>query len=97
MTPPTLTQLAVGDVLPALVLPLTRSLIVATAIASRDFQDVHHDPTLAQAKGSKDIIMNILTTNGLIGRYVTDWAGPNAHDRRRSRSSSGCRTTPATR
>jgi hypothetical protein len=22
--------------------------------------------------------MNILTTNGLVGRYVTDWAGPNA-------------------
>ena len=20
--------------------------------------------------------MNILTTNGLVGRYVTDWAGP---------------------
>ena len=22
--------------------------------------------------------MNILTTNGYVGRYVTDWAGPNA-------------------
>ncbi len=22
--------------------------------------------------------MNILTTNGLVGRYVTDWAGPRA-------------------
>jgi len=22
--------------------------------------------------------MNILTTNGLVGRYVTDWAGPDA-------------------
>jgi acyl dehydratase len=68
----------VGDELPPLVLPLTRSLIVATALASRDFQDVHHDPTLAQEKGSQDIFMNILTTNGVIGRYITDWAGPNA-------------------
>jgi acyl dehydratase len=68
----------VGDELPPLVLALTRSLIVATALASRDFQDVHHDPTLAQEKGSQDIFMNILTTNGIIGRYITDWAGPNA-------------------
>jgi acyl dehydratase len=68
----------VGDELPALEIPLTRSLIVATAIASRDYQDVHHDPTLAVQRGSKDIFMNILSTNGFVGRYVTDWAGPNA-------------------
>ena len=67
----------VGEALPELAIPLTRTLIVATAIATRDYQDVHHDPGLAQAKGSKDIFMNILTTNGLIGRYVTDWAGPD--------------------
>ena len=29
-------------------------------------------------RGSKDIFMNILTTNGYVGRYVTDWAGPEA-------------------
>jgi acyl dehydratase len=68
----------VGDQLPELDIPLTRTLIVSTAIASRDYQDVHHDPGLAQERGSPDIFMNILTTNGLVGRYVTDWAGPNA-------------------
>jgi len=68
----------VGDELPPLEIPLTRSLIVATAIASRDYQDVHHDPSLAVQKGSKDIFMNILSTNGFVGRYVTDWAGPDA-------------------
>jgi hypothetical protein len=68
----------VGDQLPELDIPLTRTLIVSTAIASRDYQDVHHDPGLAQDRGSPDIFMNILTTNGLVGRYVTDWAGPNA-------------------
>ena len=68
----------VGDELPALPIPLTRTLIVATAIASRDYQDVHHDPGLAQERGSPDIFMNILTTNGFVGRYVTDWAGPDA-------------------
>ncbi|MGW7435947.1 MaoC family dehydratase [Streptomyces sp. NPDC054849] len=68
----------VGDTLPPLEIPVTRTLIVAGAIASRDYQDVHHDAALAQAKGSPDIFMNILTTNGLVGRYVTDHLGPDA-------------------
>ena len=72
------TDVNVGDQIAPLVLPLSRSLIVATALASRDYQDVHHDPVLAQQKGSQDIFMNILTTNGLIGRYITDWAGPDS-------------------
>jgi acyl dehydratase len=71
-------DVTVGDQLPELDIPLTRTLIVSTAIASRDYQDVHHDPGLAQERGSPDIFMNILTTNGLVGRYITDWAGPNA-------------------
>ncbi|MBB2740838.1 UNVERIFIED_ORG: acyl dehydratase [Microbispora rosea subsp. rosea] len=71
-------EVAVGEELPALPIPLTRTLIVATAIAGRDYQDVHHDPGLAVERGSKDIFMNILTTNGLVDRYVTEWAGPAA-------------------
>lgn len=68
----------VGDELPSLDIALTRTLIVATAIASRDYQDVHHDPGLAQERGSPDIFMNILSSNGFVGRYITDWAGPDA-------------------
>jgi hypothetical protein len=71
-------EVAVGESLPELALPLTRTLIVSTAIASRDYQDVHHDSVLAVDRGSKDIFMNILSTNGLVGRYVTDWSGPGA-------------------
>ena len=67
-----------GDEIPALEIPLTRTLIVATAIATRDYQVVHHDPTVAAERGSKDIIMNILTSNAFVGRLVTDWAGPNS-------------------
>jgi 3-oxo-4,17-pregnadiene-20-carboxyl-CoA hydratase beta subunit len=74
----TYSAVAVGDALPGLDIALTRSLIVATAIASRDYQDVHHDPGLAVERGSKDIFMNILTTNGFVGRFITDWAGPDA-------------------
>ena len=71
-------QVAVGQHLPELVLELTPTMIVSTAIATRDYQDVHHDRDLAQQKGSKDIFMNILTTTGYVGRFVTDWAGPEA-------------------
>lgn len=73
-----LNQVKVGDEVPALDVPLTRTLIVATAIASRDYQDVHHDSELARERGSKDIFMNILSTNGFVGRFITDWAGPGA-------------------
>ena len=77
-----LSDVNVGDSLPELPIPLTTSLIVGGAVASRDFTPVHHDKSAAQAAGMQDVFMNILTTNGLVGRYVSDWAGPNALIRR---------------
>ncbi len=71
----------VGEQLPELSLYGDPTFIVSTAIATRDYQDVHHDRDKAQAKGSKDIFVNILTDTGLVQRYVTDWAGPNARIR----------------
>jgi hypothetical protein len=69
-------EVEVGRELPELVIELTPTLIVSTAIATRDYQDVHHDRDLAHQKGSQDIFMNILTTNGFVGRFITDWSGP---------------------
>ena len=74
-TPP---AVAVGDTLPELAIEGTPTFIVASALATRDFQDVHHDRDLAHQKGSKDIFVNILTDTGLVQRYVTDWAGQRA-------------------
>jgi len=74
----TYAEVAEGDELPVLDVPITTTAIVAGAIASRDYQDVHHDAALARERGSKDVFMNILTTNGYVGRFVTDWAGPDA-------------------
>ena len=68
----------VGDALPEVPIPITVTLVVGGALASRDFTPVHHDRAAAQAQGMSDVFMNILTTNGLVGRYVTDWAGPDA-------------------
>ncbi|WP_269855297.1 MaoC/PaaZ C-terminal domain-containing protein [Streptomyces sp. RPT161] len=71
-----------GDELAPLRIPITRTLIVAGAIATRDYQDVHHDAEAARAKGSPDIFMNILTTNGLVGRYIAERLGPAAELRK---------------
>jgi acyl dehydratase len=65
-----------GEELPRFDLPVTATVIVAGAIASRDFMPVHHDRDYARAQGAPDIFMNILTTNGYVSRFVTDWAGP---------------------
>ncbi|OBC16633.1 beta-hydroxyacyl-ACP dehydratase [Mycobacterium sp. 852013-50091_SCH5140682] len=71
-------DIQVGTTLPELQIYGDPTFIVSTAIATRDYQDVHHDRDKAQAKGSKDIFVNILTDTGLVQRYLTDWAGPNA-------------------
>src|SRR6202046_1931534 len=68
----------VGTKLPELSLYGDPTFIVSTAIATRDYQDVHHDRDKAQAKGSKDIFVNILTDTGLVQRFITDWAGSSA-------------------
>jgi hypothetical protein len=74
-------DVSVGDELPALDIALTRSLIVAAALASRDYTEVHHDPAAATVRGSPDVFMNILSTNGFVGAC---------------RSGSALPTTPAT-
>jgi acyl dehydratase len=71
-------EASVGETLPPCPVPITTTGIVAAAIASRDYQDVHHDKDAAMRRGTPDIFMNILTSSGLVARYVTDWAGPEA-------------------
>lgn len=74
----TTTTAEIGAALPVWELPVTPTLVVSGALATRDFQDVHHDRDLAIKAGSKDIFLNILTTNGFVQRYVTEWTGPQA-------------------
>ncbi len=71
-------EIAVGDELPGFELPVTAAVIVAGAIASRDFMPAHHDRDFATSQGAPNIFMNILTTNGYVSRFITDWAGPEA-------------------
>lgn len=67
-----------GTELPPLTIEATPTFVVSTALATRDFQDVHHDRDSAVARGSKDIFLNILTDTGLVQRFVSAWAGPEA-------------------
>ncbi len=75
---PNFAAITAGTALPSFDLPVTSTTIVAGAIASRDFMPAHHDRDFAAAQGAPDIFMNILTTNGYVSRYITDWAGPQA-------------------
>lgn len=68
----------VGDAITPMNLPLTHTIITATAIASMDFMPVHHDKDYALAQFAPDIFLNILSSNGFVSRFLTDWAGPDA-------------------
>lgn len=70
-------DVAVGQALPKLAIPITVPLIAGGAIATRDYFPGHHDLEAARALGSPHIFMNILTTSGLVQRFVEQWAGPD--------------------
>jgi acyl dehydratase len=71
-------DIEIGDEVTTLDVPITTTMIVAGAIATRDFMPVHHDRDYANKQGSPNLFMNILTTNGYCVRFLTDWAGPEA-------------------
>jgi acyl dehydratase len=78
----TLDDVRVGGSLPELAIPVTTSLIVLGAISTYDYEEMHHDIEAAQAGGLPNLFMNILTSTGLVQRFVTDWAGENARIRK---------------
>lgn len=56
---------------------LTRTLVIAGALASNDHEAVHHDHNLARSQGLDDIIVSIVTSAGLIIRYVNSVTPPS--------------------
>ncbi len=75
-------EVSVGDELPPMEIDVTATVIVAGAIATRDFMPVHHDRDYANTQGAPDIFMNILSDTAYCSRFLTDWAGPEARLRR---------------
>jgi acyl dehydratase len=81
MTPVSFESVHLGAALPPLTVVVSASVIVAGATASVDFEVVHHDVKGAQARGTPDIFMNILTSNGYVQRFVNDWLAPEGRIR----------------
>lgn len=71
-------DLKLGQALPGLEIPITVALVAGGALATRDYFPGHHDLEAARALGSPHVFMNILTTNGLVQRFVEQWGGPGA-------------------
>ena len=70
-------QVAAGEALPPLALPITATRVIIGASASRDWQPQHHDRDFAQRQaGTRDIFLNTPTQMGYMCRYLTDWSGP---------------------
>lgn len=70
-------DIQVGDAVSPMDIELTHTIIAATAIASMDFMPVHHDKDYALSQFAPDAFLNILSTNGFVSKFLTDWAGPN--------------------
>jgi len=68
----------VGQTIEALDVPITAALVTGGAIATRDYFPGHMDLEAARALGSQGVFMNILTTNGLVQRFVQGWSGPHS-------------------
>ncbi len=71
-----------GQGIPTCSKEVTATTIIAGAIATRDFSPIHHDIRFAQKAGAKDILMNNITIGGFVGRYLTDWSGPEGEIKR---------------
>ena len=68
----------VGDPITPMTSDVTATVVVAGAIATRDFMPVHHDRDYAATQGAPNVFMNIMTDNGYCSRFLTDWAGSEA-------------------
>ena len=65
----------VGDELPPVTIALTHTGVTAAAIATRDFQPIHHDVERARALGSANVFINTYTTAGYLERLVVNLYG----------------------
>lgn len=70
-------NIQIGDAVKPMDIPLTHTIVASTAIASMDFMPVHHDKDYALAQYAPDIFLNILSSNGFVSKFLTDWAGPD--------------------
>jgi len=52
------------------------------AWATRDTNPIHHDKDFALRAGQRDMIVNIMHSEGILSRLATDWSGPEGELKR---------------
>ncbi len=70
-----LSEVALGDVVGPVTVPVTRAALVAYANASGDQNPIHQDEAFARSVGLPDVIAHGMWTMGASGSVVADWAG----------------------
>lgn len=68
----------VGATAPPRTHVLSRTDLVRYAGASGDFNPMHHDEEKAKAAGMPSVFGHGMLSMALVGRAITDWAGPGA-------------------
>jgi acyl dehydratase len=70
-----LTEVAVGDTIGPVTVPVGRQTLVAYADASGDQNPIHQDEDFARAVGLPDVIAHGMWTMGATGSVLSQWAG----------------------
>ncbi len=68
-------EVAAGDVIGPVTIPVARETLVAYAAASLDQNPIHQDEAFAKSVGLPDVIAHGMWTMGAAGTVVADWAG----------------------
>ena len=74
----TFSEVEAGAEIPAASYPVTRLSLVKYCGASGDFNVIHWNERIARSVGLPDVIAHGMFTMAEAGRFVTDWAGPEA-------------------
>jgi acyl dehydratase len=61
---------------------ITLQRAILAVAGTRDFFPAHHDTKFAQGTGAKDIFVNAMFYQALLGRFLTDWSGPEGEIRK---------------
>ncbi len=76
-------DVAEGEQLPPLLMPITTTRCVYLASATRDFSPQHSNRDYAQQRSmARDIFVNTPFNMGMVSRFMTDWGGPLSTVRR---------------
>lgn len=75
-------EVRAGERMPPLRLPITVTRCVMAAGGTRDFYPGHHDSAFARNGGAREMFVNTMFNQALLGRFLTDWGGPESFVRR---------------